>query len=123
MLSLYVKEHTGTCIYNWNVFLYFTHKTQKMSDNNTRRKSKDFFEITLDCRKFKENEIRVTNLDQTILIERKREGLDEASYASRHAVRKYPVPDKFDANSVKTNLTEDGMLHVYVDMKKEASQQ
>lgn len=87
-----------------------------------RSSSKDYFEITLDCQKFKENEIHVTTSDQKILIERKKENCPENSWAARHATRTYPVPHEFDPQSIRTKL-ENGMLHVYCDTKKEDSNQ
>lgn len=74
---------------------------------------KDGFEVKLDVKHFKPEEIKVKAVDNTVVIEAKHEERkDDFGSISRHIVRRYDLPDGFKPEHVVSSLSSDGLLIV-----------
>lgn len=79
---------------------------------------KDAFQINLDVQQFTPNEITVTTVDNTVVVEGKHEEKqDEHGLVSRHFVRRYVLPDEHDPKDVYSSLSSDGVLTVTAPKK------
>lgn len=80
--------------------------------------NKDKFEVSLDVKMFKPEEITVRNLDNVVTIEGKHEEKeDEHGYVSRHFVRRYVLPKEVEVDKCKVQLSSDGILNFSVPKK------
>ncbi|EAT34416.1 AAEL013347-PA [Aedes aegypti] len=76
------------------------------------------FLINLDVQQFGPNEITVTTVDNTVVVEGKHEEKqDEHGFISRHFVRRYVLPDEHDPKDVYSRLSSDGVLTVIAPKK------
>ena len=76
---------------------------------------KDGFQVCMDVTQFKPNELQVKVVDKCITVEGKHEEReDDHGYISRHFVRRYKLPDGYDADKVLSTLSSDGVLTVSV---------
>ncbi|XP_061401124.1 heat shock protein 23-like [Musca vetustissima] len=76
---------------------------------------KDGFQVCLDVAQFKPNELNVKVVDNSIVIEGKHEEReDQHGYIQRHFVRRYVLPNGYDAEKVASTLSSDGILTVSV---------
>lgn len=74
---------------------------------------KDGFQVCVDVQQFLPNEITVKTVDNSVVIEAKHEEKeDNQGYVSRHFVRRYTLPEGFDAQQVVSSLSSDGVLTV-----------
>lgn len=79
--------------------------------DNGAQSQNDHYEICLQMRDFKPDEISVKTSDGTIIVEAKHdERRDDYGLTSRHFVRKYRLPDGCKLENVKSRLTPEGML-------------
>lgn len=86
--------------------------------------TKDNFQASVDVQQFKPEEITVKLTgDNVITIEGKHEERqDEHGYISRHFIRKYTLPEEFDAEKLQSKLTSDGVLNITAPKKLEGKQ-
>lgn len=72
----------------------------------------DGFEVKIDVKHFKPEEIKVKTVDNSIVIEAKHEEKkdSESSYISRQFVRRFDLPKEFKPEQVVSNLSSDGLL-------------
>lgn len=81
--------------------------------HSTRRLDKDKFQLDLDVKQFKPDEINVRVTGNTITIEGKHEEKrDEHGYVSRHFIRRCVLPEGHDINGVVSKLSSDGVLSI-----------
>lgn len=74
---------------------------------------KDGFQMNLDVRQFKPNEISVKTVDNSIIVEAKHEEKQDADgYISRQFTRRYVLPERYRAEDVESSLSSDGILTV-----------
>jgi len=72
------------------------------------------FEVSLDTRNYRPDEIKVNVVDKVLNIEAKHEEKSEdgSKFTSRQFFRKYALPDGCPADQVTSNLSADGVLLV-----------
>ncbi|ENN73832.1 hypothetical protein D910_09526 [Dendroctonus ponderosae] len=77
-------------------------------------RSKDTFNASIDVLQFSPEEIMVkVTVDKMIIVEGKQEDKqDENGLISRHFVRKYFLPEQFDAEQIQSTLSDDGILNI-----------
>jgi len=74
---------------------------------------KEKFQINMDVRHFKPEEITVKMVDNQVKIEGKHEErADPHGFISRHFSRKYHLPKDVDVSSLVSTLSHEGMLSV-----------
>lgn len=79
----------------------------------------DGFQVSLNVKQFKPEEVSVKVADNNIIIEAKHEERNEDdSYVSRHFSRRYAIPDNCDMKDVVSTLSTDGILSVRVPPKE-----
>ncbi|XP_016971631.2 heat shock protein 22 [Drosophila rhopaloa] len=77
--------------------------------------NKDGYKLTLDVKDYSELKVKV--LDESIvLVEGKSEQQDgeQGSYTSRHFLRRFVLPEGYEADKVTSNLSSDGVLTITV---------
>ncbi|KAL7733769.1 hypothetical protein ACLKA6_011494 [Drosophila palustris] len=76
---------------------------------------KDGFQVCMDVTQFSPNELSVKVVDKSIIVEGKHEEReDDHGYISRHFVRRYALPEGYEADKVVSSLSSDGVLTVNV---------
>lgn len=71
----------------------------------------DGFQACVDVHHFQPSEVSVRTIDNTIVVEGKHEERDDnMGSVQRHFVRKYTLPKDYDATSVQSSLSSDGVL-------------
>lgn len=76
---------------------------------------KDGFQVCMDVSHFKPSELVVKVQDNSILVEGKHEEReDDHGYITRHFVRRYALPEGYEADKVASTLSSDGVLTVNV---------
>ncbi|XP_034482476.1 heat shock protein 26 [Drosophila innubila] len=76
---------------------------------------KDGFQVCMDVTQFSPNELTVKVVDKSIVVEGKHEEReDDHGYISRHFVRRYALPEGYEADKVMSSLSSDGVLTVNV---------
>ncbi|KAH8371607.1 hypothetical protein KR093_008268 [Drosophila rubida] len=76
---------------------------------------KDGFQVCMDVRQFSPNELTVKVVNNCIMVEGKHEEReDDHGYISRHFVRRYAMPEGYEADKVMSSLSSDGVLTVNV---------
>ncbi|KAL1509012.1 hypothetical protein ABEB36_003819 [Hypothenemus hampei] len=80
---------------------------------------KDNFHASIDVQQFKPEEITVKlTEDNMVTVEGKHEERqDEHGYISRHFVRKYLLPEDYDAEKLQSKLSSDGVLNIIAPKK------
>lgn len=74
---------------------------------------KDGFQVCMDVQQFQPNEITVKTHDNSVVIEGKHEEReDQHGYISRQFVRRYTLPKGYDASSITSELSSDGVLTI-----------
>ena len=97
--------------YNWP-------SLQQLSDLNKQLCSKepvgkDGFQVSMNVKHFKPNELHVKVVDNHIVVDAKHEErADDLGYISRHFVRRYTIPKGYDAEKIVSTLSSDGVLTV-----------
>lgn len=91
---------------------------RRRSDRGEKRVSpigKDGFQVCMDVGQFKPSELNVKVVDNSIVVEGKHEEReDQHGYIQRHFVRRYVLPQGYDADKVVSTLSSDGVLTVGV---------
>ncbi|KAH8380467.1 hypothetical protein KR009_010882 [Drosophila setifemur] len=76
---------------------------------------KDGFQVCMDVAQFKPSELNVKVVDNSILVEGKHEERqDDHGHIMRHFVRRYKVPEGYEADKVISQLSSDGVLTVSI---------
>lgn len=72
---------------------------------------KNTFRVELDVQHFKPEEVFVKVSDRFVTVEGEHEEMqDDQGYISRKFVRRYFLPEGFDANALASSLSSDGVL-------------
>ncbi|KAH8295756.1 hypothetical protein KR018_007186 [Drosophila ironensis] len=84
-------------------------------DGAISKVGKDGFQVCMDVSHFKPSELVVKVQDNSILVEGKHEEReDNHGYITRHFVRRYALPEGYEAEKVASTLSSDGVLTVSV---------
>ncbi|XP_030373391.1 heat shock protein 23 [Scaptodrosophila lebanonensis] len=84
-------------------------------DGPTPKVGKDGFQVCMDVAQFKPSELNVKVVDNSIVVEGKHEEReDDHGFITRHFVRRYALPDGYEADKVASTLSSDGVLTVSV---------
>ncbi|XP_068139840.1 heat shock protein 22 [Drosophila tropicalis] len=76
--------------------------------------TKEGYQVTLDVKDYNELNVKVVD-DSVVLIEGKTEQKDgDHGYSSRHFLRRFVLPEGYDADQVTSYLSSDGVLTVNV---------
>lgn len=76
---------------------------------------KDGFQVCMDVAQFKPSELNVKVVDNSILVEGKHEEReDDHGFITRHFVRRYALPEGYEADKVASTLSSDGVLTVSI---------
>jgi HSP20 family molecular chaperone IbpA len=72
------------------------------------------FEVSLDTHEFKPEELKVNVKDNVLTVEGKHEtkAEDGSSFTSKHFFRSYTLPKGCQAETIKSNLSSDGVLMI-----------
>ncbi|XP_055911575.1 heat shock protein 23-like [Eupeodes corollae] len=90
-------------------------ETSRASRRATSNIGKDGFQVSMDVQHFKPSELIVKVVDNTVVVEGKHEEReDDHGFISRHFVRRYVLPNNYDADKVISTLSSDGVLTVSV---------
>lgn len=82
---------------------------------------KDGFQVCIDVQQFSPNEISVKTVEDQVIVEGKHEERqDEHGYISRQFTRRYMLPKGYDANSITSTLSSDGVLTVKAPLPQKA---
>ncbi|XP_049883469.1 protein lethal(2)essential for life-like [Pectinophora gossypiella] len=82
------------------------------------KEEKDKFQVNLDVQHFAPEEISVKTQDGYLVVEAKHEERqDEHGYIARSFVRKYPLPEGIQEESVTSKLSSDGVLTISAPLK------
>lgn len=68
------------------------------------------FQVFVDVKEFKPEEISVKTVNETIIVEGKQE--KRPGIVPRHFVRHFRLPDFFDSEDVYSSISDDGILEV-----------
>lgn len=100
-------------------FRQLDHKVSGDLTNMEPTVGKDGFQACVDIHQFKPNEITVKATERSIIIEAKHEERqDEHGYISREFRRRYELPEGFEANTITSELSSDGILTVKAPLPK-----
>ncbi|XP_017053283.1 heat shock protein 22 [Drosophila ficusphila] len=77
--------------------------------------NKDGYKLTLDVKDYSELKVKVLD-ESVVLVEGKseQEDGDQGSYSSRHFLRRFVLPEGYEADKVKSSLSSDGVLTISV---------
>ncbi|GFT67818.1 protein lethal(2)essential for life [Nephila pilipes] len=96
-------------------------RTQFNIDNSGQSEVKndpDKFKVMLNVSHFKPNEIDVKTIDNSIVIHGKHEEKsDEHGFISREFTRRYMLPEGTDPQTVKSSLSQNGILTIEAPKK------
>lgn len=85
---------------------------------STVKADKDKFQVVLDVKQFKPDEINVKIADKYVVVEAKHEEQkDEHGWISRQFIRKYMIPEQCDIDQVSSSLSSDGVLSIIAPRK------
>lgn len=94
-------------------------QAQAQESGSTIKEDKDKYQINLDVQHFSPEEISVKTADGYVIIEAKHEEReDEHGFISRSFVRKYPIPEGVDPDSMISKLSSDGVLSITAPLNK-----
>ncbi|XP_015178479.1 PREDICTED: protein lethal(2)essential for life-like [Polistes dominula] len=86
---------------------------------STVKADKDKFQVVLDVKQFKPDEINVKVTDKYVVVEAKHEEQkDEHGWISRQFTRKYMIPEQCDIDQVSSSLSSDGVLSITAPRKE-----
>ncbi|XP_055697904.1 heat shock protein 27-like [Phlebotomus papatasi] len=90
---------------------YNSEKRCKLTRKYSKSPEKDGFEMNLDVKQFRPEEISVKAVDNHVVVEAKHEEReDENSFVSRHFVSRYSLPKDCDVQELVSSLSSDGVL-------------
>ncbi|XP_017053282.1 heat shock protein 23 [Drosophila ficusphila] len=76
---------------------------------------KDGFQVCMDVSHFKPSELTVKVQDNSVLVEGTHEEReDDHGFITRHFIRRYALPEGYEADKVESTLSSDGVLTVKV---------
>ncbi|XP_016971634.1 heat shock protein 23 [Drosophila rhopaloa] len=76
---------------------------------------KDGFQVCMDVSHFKPSELVVKVQDNSVLVEGTHEEReDDHGFITRHFIRRYALPEGYDAEKVASTLSSDGVLTVKI---------
>ncbi|EDW73599.1 uncharacterized protein Dwil_GK17635 [Drosophila willistoni] len=77
--------------------------------------TKEGYQVTLDVKDYNELNVKVVD-DSVVLVEGKTEQKmnDDCGYSSRHFLRRFVLPEGYDADQVTSSLSSDGVLTINV---------
>ncbi|XP_023164487.1 heat shock protein 22 [Drosophila hydei] len=77
---------------------------------------KQGYQVCLDVSEFKPNELTVKTVNNSVVIEGKSEQEEDAqgSYHSRHFLRRFTLPEGYEADKTTSSLSSDGVLTISV---------
>ncbi|KAL7294844.1 hypothetical protein TKK_0011771 [Trichogramma kaykai] len=85
---------------------------------STVKNDKDRFQVVLDVKQFKPEEINVKIVGKFVVVEGKHdETQDEHGWISRQFTRKYLIPEQCDVDQVSSSLSSDGVLSITAPRK------
>lgn len=74
-----------------------------------QKDEEDCFKVHFDVSEFAPEELSVKTVDNVVVIEGKQEDkTDGDCVVSRQFVRKYPIPEGYDADTVRSSISTDG---------------
>lgn len=93
---------------------------KNQEDKETTNEDKEFspvgkngFQVSMNVKQFKPNELTVKTIDNCIVVEGKHEEKEDGhGLIARHFVRKYTLPKGYDPKEVASTLSSDGILTV-----------
>lgn len=78
----------------------------------------DGFHVDVDVRQFRPYEITVKTSDNAVVVEGKQERYDEHGFVSRQFTRRYDLPARYDAHTVTSDLSTDGVLSINAPLRR-----
>jgi len=76
---------------------------------------KDGFQVCMDVSHFKPSELVVKVQDNSVLVEGTHEEReDDHGFITRHFIRRYALPEGYEADKVASTLSSDGVLTIKV---------
>lgn len=86
----------------------FQHKPYLRSKQYSRRR----FEVKVDVKSYKTEEISVRVKDSYIIVEGKHEERDEDGYVAVHFTHSYIMPEEYDPSTIKSYLNSAGIITI-----------
>ncbi|GAB0100095.1 hypothetical protein DMENIID0001_160790 [Sergentomyia squamirostris] len=84
---------------------------QNISAAKYQKTNKDGFEMNMDLKQFKPEEITVKAIDDNVVVEAKHEEReDDQSFISRHVVRRYTLPKDCNIQELSSTFSSNGVL-------------
>lgn len=117
VLERYVIPHERR---NRNPLHYYRPCAELMRNagTSTVKSDKNKFQVILDVKQFKPEEINVKVVDKCVVVEAKHEEqADEHGWISRQFIRRYMIPEQCDIAEVKSSLSSDGVLTISAPKK------
>lgn len=97
-------------------------QAEAQDSGSTIKEDKDKYQINLDVQHFAPEEISVKTGDGFLIVEAKHEEReDEHGFISRSFVRKYPIPEGIEPDSMISKLSSDGVLSITAPLKSPKS--
>ncbi|XP_069691049.1 protein lethal(2)essential for life-like [Periplaneta americana] len=94
------------------------HQHTRRSGVSNVKNDKESFKVNLDVQQFTPEEITVKTVDNFVVIEGKHEERqDEHGYISRNFQRRYKLPAECEPETVKSELSSDGVLTITAPKK------
>ncbi|EDV97688.1 heat shock protein 23 [Drosophila grimshawi] len=91
------------------------HQLEKQGAGLVSNVGKDGFQVCMDVAQFKPSELNVKVVENSIVVEGKHEEReDDHGFITRHFVRRYALPEGYEAEKVASTLSSDGVLTVSV---------
>ncbi|GFQ63943.1 protein lethal(2)essential for life [Trichonephila clavata] len=102
--------------------LNVTRPRRQTSLTSTRKgdskKDANKYKVMLNVKHFRPDEIEVKTVDNFVVIHGKHEEqVDEHGFVSREFTRRYQLPDDIEPQSVKSSLSQDGILTIQAPRK------
>lgn len=79
----------------------------------------DDFQVSLDVKQFKPEDITVKTKNSSVIIEAKHdERSEDNGFATRHITRRYELPSEYDPNTVTSHLSNAGVMVIRASKPK-----
>ncbi|EDW18172.1 heat shock protein 22 [Drosophila mojavensis] len=91
-------------------------RTQEQQFTPAATIGKNGYQVSLDVSEFKPNELTVKTVNNSVVIEGKSEQEEDAQggYYSRHFLRRFTLPEGYEAEKTTSSLSSDGVLTISV---------
>lgn len=73
--------------------------------------TKDKFEVFVNVKEFRPDEITVKTIDEMVIVEGKQEKRG-GNVIPRHFIKRFKLPEYFDSEDVESIISDDGILEV-----------